>query len=101
MVEVVIQKSSSKGKKYDAVITDKEGKTKTVSFGNKGYSDFTMHKDEERKERYIARHGATQSWKDINKPQTWARYLLWEEKTIPKAIKKMESKFNIDIKNKI
>ena len=28
MPEVVIQKSSSKGKKYDAVITDKEGKTK-------------------------------------------------------------------------
>ena len=101
MPEVVIQKSSNPNKKYDAVITKNEGKTKTVSFGQAGASDFTKHKDEERKERYIARHGATQSWTDINKPQTWSRYLLWEEKTIPKAIKKMERKFNIDIKNKI
>ena len=75
MTEVVIQKSSSKGKKYDAVITDKEGKTKTVSFGQAGASDFTKNKDEERKNYidYIARHGATQSWNDIKKPQTWSR----------------------------
>ena len=52
MTEVVIQKSSSKGKKYDAVITDKEGKTKTVSFGQAGASDFTKNKDEERKKLY-------------------------------------------------
>ena len=56
--------------------------------------------DEERKQRYIARHGATQTFKDIEKPQTWARYILWEQKTIPKAVKNMEKKFNIDIKIK-
>lgn len=100
MTEVVLQKSNKKDKKFDAVITKKDGSKKTVSFGQAGYSDFTKHKNEERKERYIARHGATQSWTDINKPQTWSRYLLWEEKTIPKAINKMERKFNIDIKNK-
>ena len=46
MPEVVIQKSSNPNKKYDAVIDGK----KKVSFGAKGYSDFTKHKDEERKE---------------------------------------------------
>ena len=96
MTEVIIKKSKNPKKKYDAIINDK----KTVSFGASGYSDFTKHKDEERKANYIKRHGATQTWTDINKPQTWARYLLWEEKTIPKAIKKMEKKFNIDIKMK-
>ena len=46
--EVIIKKSNTKGKKYDAVINDKK-----VSFGATGYSDFTKHKDEERKERDI------------------------------------------------
>ena len=61
MPEVLLKKSSKPDKKYDAVIDGK----KTVSFGVTGYSDFTKHKDEERKQRYIARHGATQTWKDI------------------------------------
>ena len=62
MVEILIKKSSKDGKKYDAVIENK----KTVSFGATGYSDFTKHKDEERKERYIARHKVNQDWKDYN-----------------------------------
>ena len=40
IVEIV--KSKKPNKKFDAVIIDK---TKTVSFGAKGYSDFTIHKD--------------------------------------------------------
>ena len=58
--EVILKKSSNPRKKYDAVIDGK----KTVSFGATGYSDFTKHKDEERKERYIARHKVNQNWKD-------------------------------------
>ena len=58
-IEVVVKKSDKKDKKYDAV---KDGK-KTVSFGATGYSDFIKHKDEERKQRYIARHIVNQNWK--------------------------------------
>ena len=42
---VVIRKSSKADKKYGAVIDGR----KTVSFGAKGYSEFTLHKDPERK----------------------------------------------------
>lgn len=31
-------------------------KIKTTHFGASGYSDFTQHKDEERKKRYLERH---------------------------------------------
>ena len=58
MVEIIIKKSSKDGKKYDAVIDGK----KTVSFGATGYSDFTKHKDEDRKKNYIARHKPNQDW---------------------------------------
>ena len=94
MKEVVLKKSTNPQKKYDAFINNKK-----VSFGSSPYEDYTTHKDDKRRDSYIKRHGATQSWTDIEKPQTWARYLLWEKKSIPEAIKFMENKFNIKIKN--
>ena len=96
MKEVILKKSTNPQKKYDVYVDNKK-----ISFGSTPYEDYTTHKDDKRRDSYIKRHGATQSWTDIKKPQTWARYLLWEEKTIPKAINKMENKFNIKIKNKI
>ena len=62
MTDVIIKKSSKKDKKYDAVIDGK----KTISFGAVGYSDFTKHKNEERKDRYMARHKVNQDWNDYN-----------------------------------
>ena len=48
----IISKSKNINKKYDARIDGK----KTVSFGSAGSSDFTKHKDTERKQRYLNRH---------------------------------------------
>ena len=94
MKEVIFKKSTVKGKKYDAIFPDKK-----VSFGSSPYEDYTTHKDDNRRDSYIKRHGATQSWTDIEKPQTWARYLLWEKKSMPEAIKFIENKCKIKIKN--
>jgi len=40
-MDVVITRSTKKDKKFDAIIDGK----KTVSFGAKGMSDMTIHKD--------------------------------------------------------
>eukprot|EP00438_Fugacium_kawagutii_P031839 Skav235910 [mRNA] locus=scaffold1747:54845:55135:- [translate_table: standard] len=90
--EVVLKKSSNPDKKYDAIV---EGKK--ISFGANGYSDFTQHKDPERKQRYIARHKKNEDWTKLN-PASFSRYILWNKPTITASIKDMESKFNIDIK---
>ena len=95
MREVILQKSSNPKKKYDTYI---EGKK--VSFGATGYSDFTQHKNEDRKKNYIQRHKPNQNWNDLTTAGAWSRWLTWEKKTIPEAIKNMENKFNIDIKYK-
>ena len=50
-MEVVITKSHKKDKKNNATING----SKTVPFGAAGMSDYTIHKDPERKERYINR----------------------------------------------
>ena len=57
-MEVVITKSTKNNKQYDARIDG----TKTISFGQKGASDFTKHKDTDRKDRYIDRHQARYYW---------------------------------------
>ena len=69
MVDIIIKKSSKAGKKYDAGIDGQ----KTVSFGATGYSDFTKHKDEDRKKNYIARHKPNQDWKDHTTAGFWAK----------------------------
>ena len=97
MVEIVIKKSSKNGKKYDAVIDGK----KTVSFGATGYSDFTKHKDEDRKKNYIARHKPNQDWKDHTTAGFWAKNILWNKPTIEISIRDTNKKFpnlNIDMK---
>ena len=56
--EVIITKSNKTNKKYDAIVDGK----KTVSFGQKGASDFTKHNDNDRKQSYIARHKKNENW---------------------------------------
>jgi hypothetical protein len=51
-MNIIIKPSNKPDKKYDAIIDGK----KTISFGQAGASDFTKHKNEERKNRYIDRH---------------------------------------------
>ena len=52
-MEIVISKSKKPDKKeHDAIIYN----TTTASFGEKGASDHTKHKDKKRKGRYVDRH---------------------------------------------
>ena len=90
-----LTKSSNPKKKYDAYV---EGKK--VSFGARGYSDFSQHKHTERKQRYIARHKANENWNDLTAAGAWSKGILWNKPTMRESIKSMENKFNIDIKYK-
>jgi hypothetical protein len=91
-VKVAIRKSKSKGKKYDAVFTRADGKTKTVSFGASGYSDYTMHKDQDRMKRYLIRHRSRENWTRSGAKTAgfWSRWLLWSEPDFRRALRKTE-----------
>ena len=93
MREVILKKSTNNDKKYDAYV---EGKK--VSFGARGFSDFTQHKDIERKQRYIDRHKKNENWNDLKTAGAWSKGILWNKPTIRESIASMEKKFNIDIK---
>ena len=89
-MEIVIKKSSKKDK-LDAVIDGK----KTVSFGAKGYSDYTLHKDPERKERYISRHKKTEDWtkSGIKTPGFYSKHVLWNKPTLKGSVDDLNKKF--------
>ena len=72
MTEIIISKSKNKEKKYDARIDGK----KTVSFGAAGMSDFTKHKDTERKQRYLDRHKKNENWNDHTTAGFFAKNIL-------------------------
>ena len=92
---VVIRKSSKADKKYEAIIDDR----KTVPFGAKGYSDFTLHKNPERKQRYIQRHQKNEDWSKtgINTPGFYAKHVLWNKDTIQKSVTDLNKKYK-DVK---
>jgi hypothetical protein len=66
-----------------------------VSFGAKGWSDYTIHKDDERKVNYLKRHKHDPS--SINTPGGLARDILWSENTLPKAVKFASKKHGVKI----
>lgn len=86
-----IVKSDRKNKKWRAIIETKKGETINVDFGDSRYEDFTQHKDEARKERYLMRH-QKEDWKNWKKPAFWSRYLLWDLPNMNAALKKIKDK---------
>ena len=88
--------SQIKNKKFDALVDGK-----TISFGAKGYQDFTSHKDPKRRENYISRH-SNEDWSKSNiaSPAWMSRYILWEKPTLKGAIDNANKKYK-DIKFKM
>lgn len=96
-MEIVLTKSKKKEKKYDAIIDG----NKTVSFGQAGASDFTKHKDVERKDRYIRRHKNKENWNDPKTAGFYAKNILWNKPSIRSSIEDTNKRFkNINIKLK-
>ena len=100
MIEVKLTKATNPEKKYKVVV-EKDGKKKTIQFGQKGASDFTKHGDKERKERYDTRHKKREDWtiNGIDTAGFWSKNLLWNKPSISASIRDIEKRFkSVDIK---
>ena len=96
METYLISPSTNKNKKFDVLQLNK----KIVSFGAKGYSDYTKptENNEQKKVNYIKRHSVNEDWNDLTKAGTWSRFLLWNKPTLHESAKDMKRRFNINIK---
>ena len=84
-------KSDKPEKKY-YIITKSE---KKVYFGQASASDFTINKDEDRKNLYILRHQKNEDWgkSGIDTAGFWSRWLLWNKPTIKESYQDIKRKF--------
>lgn len=99
IMHVIISKSPNPLKKYVATITN-DGIIKNVYFGAAGMSDYTIHKDDDRKQRYLNRHRKRENWSDPYTAGFWSRWLLWNKKTLKESIDDINERFNIIAKLK-
>lgn len=91
---VKITKSTRSDKKLMAIFRDcKTERTKTIHFGAAGMSDFTKHKDPERKQRYINRHKSNENWKDPTTAGSLSRWILWNKPTLSASIADYKKRF--------
>jgi hypothetical protein len=96
MVFVQIKPSTTKAKKLMAIFYDeKRKKIKTTHFGQKGYGDFTTHKDKSRKEKYLKRHQARENWNDYMTAGSLSRWILWNRPTLQASILDYKRRFKL------
>ena len=91
---VTLIKSPRRDKKFRVIFGDKTH----VDFGQKGYSDYTIHKDTERMHRYLVRHRrGHEQWgiKGVKTAGFWSRWLLWSKPSLVGAKNLMKKKFGI------
>jgi hypothetical protein len=90
-----LRRSRNPEKKWDAIF-DKDGKEKVVSFGAKGYSDFTKHKNVTRKARYIKRHsGMGEHWNKPDTPGALSRWILWNKPSLKGSLRDFRKRFSL------
>ena len=86
-------KSDKPNKKY-YIITNNN---KKVYFGQASASDFTLHKNEARKQLYINRHKNNENWtkSGIDTAGFWSRWILWHLPTIKESYNDIRRRFNL------
>ena len=87
---IVISKSDKPDKKLKANIGNK-----TIHFGQQGASDYTIHKDTERRQRYIDRHKKQEDWtrSGIDTAGFYSKNILWNKPTISQSVADLNSKY--------
>jgi hypothetical protein len=94
-VNVVISPSTNAKKKFTAVFSRDGKKIKTTHFGSSGMSDFTIHKDKARKQRYLDRHRKRENWESYMTAGSLSRYILWNKQTFKGSLQDFKKRFNL------
>jgi hypothetical protein len=96
-----IKKSDRAEKKLEATFckcdkkNDCKGRNmKVVHFGSKGSSTYLDHKDEDKKNAYLARHKVNENWNDRTSAGALSRFILWNKKTLTASIADFRKRFS-------
>lgn len=93
---IKIVKSTNPKKKMMAMFENvKTGRTKTIHFGSRGMSDYTKHKDSERKKLYDKRHRKRENWNNPITAGALSKWILWNKPTLSASINDYKHRFFI------
>tara|TARA_A100001015_G_scaffold224149_1_gene252684 strand:+ start:1939 stop:3630 length:1692 start_codon:yes stop_codon:yes gene_type:complete len=95
MIKVLKFKKLNSGKKKYEITFEKNGKKYIRKFGAAGMSDFTIHKDSERRERYISRHKKDLRTGDPMKPGYLSMYILWNKPSVKASLKDYKRRLSV------
>ena len=95
-MKMVIKKSDKPGKKYMAIFTRDNGRTKRTYFGSAGMLDYTLTGDKERRRLYRNRHRKDLKTNDPTRAGYLSRFLLWGDSTsLRENIRNYKRRFNL------
>jgi len=86
MIKIVSFRKLRGGNKKYEIIFNKNGKKITRKFGASGMSDYTIHKDKNRRERYISRHKKDLTTNDPTKPGYLSMFILWNKPSLKSSL---------------
>ena len=97
-----IKPSERATKKYMATFCLCDGDTKCcdkerkhVHFGQKGSSTYIDHKDDKKKDAYIARHKVNENFNNPLSSGSLSRFILWNKTTLNASISDFKKRFNL------
>ena len=89
-MNIVVSKSDRADKTLKAMIDGK-----TIHVGSSAHEDYRIHKNEDRKQRYINRHKKNETWgaDGVETAGFWAKNLLWNKPTLQASIDDINKRF--------
>ena len=97
-----IKPSDRTDKKYTATFCMCQGETKCcdrerkkVHFGAKNSSTYIDHRDEKKKDAYIARHRVNENFNNPTTAGSLSRFILWNKTTFSASIADFKKRFNL------
>lgn len=97
-------RSSSRGLKLIKIVKSPRSEKKLrayfsdgthTDFGATGYSDFTLHKDPERRDRYDSRHKRREDWNNPKTAGSLSKWVLWNKPSLKASISDYKRRFNL------
>ena len=93
-----LEPSADRIHKWVGVFTDPVTKReRRISFGAKGYEDYTQHHDKLRRANYLSRHKTRENWKDPQTAGALSRYILWGDSTsLQENVRRFKARFLLE-----
>lgn len=89
--------SPIKTKKYRAIFYDKDNNIlNQTDFGADGYEDYTIHKDDDRKQNYLNRHKKRENWNNPFSAGALSRWVLWNKPSLKSSWEDYKKRFKLN-----